>query len=132
MARPAPSGGWSYWVVWVAVVCVVGCGGDWDTLDERLPRDRSGGVMRGAYLAPLRSHLQDPRERLAADGLDAAELAGGAARDPKVVARACAKVWKQSLEGMRRRRLRAGVMARSIHIAAHGPRLPGIARFGSP
>ncbi len=55
--------------------------------------------MRGAYLEPLWSQLQDLRERLAADGLDAAELGTGAARDPKVVARACAKVWNQALEG---------------------------------
>lgn len=85
--------------MWFAVACVVDCGGDWDAFDVRLTRERSGEVMRGAYLEPLWSHLLDLRERLTADGLGAAELAGGAARDPKVVARARSKVWKQALEG---------------------------------
>ncbi|MEV8562851.1 hypothetical protein AB0478_41795 [Streptomyces sp. NPDC051917] len=97
--HPAPSGEWSYWDVWFAVACVVDCGGDWEAFDVRLTRERSGGVMRGAYLEPLWSHLVDLRERLAADGLGAGELAGGAVRDPKVVARARSKVWKQALEG---------------------------------
>ncbi|MCF3135873.1 hypothetical protein [Streptomyces olivochromogenes] len=55
--------------------------------------------MRGAYLEPLWSHLLDLRERLAADGLGAAELVGGAARDPKALSRGRSKVWKQALEG---------------------------------
>jgi hypothetical protein len=95
----APSGEWSHWDVWFAVACVVDCGGDWDAFDVRLTRERSGGVMPGAYLEPLWSHLLDLRERLAADGLGAAELAGGAVPDPKVVARARSKLWKQALEG---------------------------------
>lgn len=73
--------------MWFAVACVVDCGGDWDDFDARLTRERSDGVVRGVYLEPLWSHLLDPRERLAADGLGAAELAGGAAHNPKVVAR---------------------------------------------
>ncbi|MFI6359622.1 hypothetical protein ACIBJF_45235 [Streptomyces sp. NPDC050743] len=84
--------------MWFAVACVVDCG-DWEAFDVRLTRERSGGVMRGAYLGPLWSHLVDLRERLAADGLGAGELAGGAVRDPKVLARARSKVWKQALEG---------------------------------
>ncbi len=85
--------------MWFAVACVVDCGGDWEAFDVRLTRERSGGVMRGTYLEPLWSHLLDLRERLMAAGLGAAELAGGAARDPKVVARARSKVWKQPLDG---------------------------------
>lgn len=97
--HPAPSGEWSYWDVWFAVVCVVDCGGDWDAFDVRLTRERSGGAILVGYLEPLWSHLLHLRERLAARGLDAAELAGAAARDQKVVARARSKVWKQALEG---------------------------------
>ncbi|WP_406724558.1 hypothetical protein WJ438_07780 [Streptomyces sp. GD-15H] len=70
----------------------------WDDFDARLTRERSGGVVRGVDLEPLWSHLLELGERLAADGLGAAELAGGAAHAPKVVARARAKVWKQALE----------------------------------
>ncbi|MFD5656843.1 hypothetical protein [Streptomyces hirsutus] len=70
----------------------------WDDFDARLTRERSGGVVRGVDLEPLWRHLLELGERLAADGLDAAELAGGAAHAPKVVARARAKVCKQALE----------------------------------
>lgn len=95
----APSDQWTYWDVWFAVVCVVDCDGDWDVFDARLTRERSGGMMNGAYLEPRWSHLLDLRDRHAAAGLGAAELAGNAVHDPKVVARARSKVWKQTLEG---------------------------------
>ncbi|MFE7331960.1 hypothetical protein ACFU8W_45210 [Streptomyces sp. NPDC057565] len=71
----------------------------WDDFDTRLTRGQSDGVVRGVCLEPLWSHLLDLRERLAADELGAAELAGGAAHDPKIIARARAKMWKQALEG---------------------------------
>ncbi|KAB1141712.1 hypothetical protein F7R91_31360 [Streptomyces luteolifulvus] len=95
----APSGRWTYWDVWFAVVCVVDCGSDWDEFDAHLTRERSGGMMHGTFLEPLWSHLLDLRERLTAARLGAAELADEAVRDPKVVARARAKVWRQPLEG---------------------------------
>ncbi|GAA3792525.1 hypothetical protein [Streptomyces chiangmaiensis] len=81
--------------MWFAVACAVDCGGDWHAFDARLTRERSGGVMHGTHLEPLWSHLLDLRERLAAGGPGAAELAEDWARDPKVVARARSK--KQAL-----------------------------------
>jgi len=65
-------------------------------------RAAAGAVERDdarAYLAPLWSHLLALRQRLVAAGLDAAELAADAVRDPKPVALARYMVWKQSLEG---------------------------------
>ncbi|MFJ2716849.1 hypothetical protein [Streptomyces sp. NPDC087437] len=98
------------------MACVVDCGGDWDDFDARLTRERSGGVVRGVYLEPLWSHLLDPRERLAADGLGAAELAGGAAHGPKAVAR-------QPLEALVSCALQQGdaATARAVLRAAHRP-----------
>ncbi|GGJ59048.1 hypothetical protein [Streptomyces brasiliensis] len=40
--------------MWFAVACVVDCGGDWDAVDARLARERSGGVNNVAPPAARR------------------------------------------------------------------------------
>ncbi len=82
---------WSYWDLWVCVVCLVDHDGDWNALDQAIQQtNRHDAEQRW-------SHLRDLTERLDRAGLTAAELAGPSLREPKLRSRARTKVMKSSL-----------------------------------
>ncbi|MGH9284102.1 MAG: hypothetical protein ACRD0M_00265 [Acidimicrobiales bacterium] len=90
---------WSWWDLWFCVVGVADFGGDLDRLEAdlvggiRSPRS-VGGLLREDVEAKL-SHLGDLRSRLAAAGVDAADLVAVGKR-PGVLSKARTKVLKQS------------------------------------
>lgn len=87
---------WSWWDLWLAVVCVVDHGGDWDALDAALAG--GGGPSRSGQEARW-SHLLDLTQRLAEAGLTAAELVGELATDRALRTRARTKVLRSTLYG---------------------------------
>src|SRR5450759_1295420 len=87
---------WSWWDLWLAVVCVVDHGGDWDALDAALAG--GGGPSRSGQEARW-SHLLDLTHRLAEAGLTAAELVGELATDRALRTRARTKVLRSTLYG---------------------------------
>ena len=83
---------WSHWDLWYCLVLVSDFDGDWAALAEELWRRRS------PYLLTLdeeakNSHLDDVRARLADAGLGPTELAGVAAGDRRLLAKAAARSW---------------------------------------
>lgn len=91
---------WSHWDLWFCTLAVTGFDGDWARLGDEIVRRSPRYLVGLAWEAKL-SHLEDLRARLAAADLDAAELAGEATHDKKVVARARRKVLDQPLQGGR-------------------------------
>jgi hypothetical protein len=88
---------WSHWDLWYCLVLVSDFDGDWAALAEELWRRRS------PYLLTLdeeakNSHLDDVRARLADAGLGPTELAGAAAGDRRLLAKARRKVLDQPLD----------------------------------
>lgn len=84
--RETGGGEWSLWDLWFCLVCVLDRGGDWTKLDAAPAKDR------GSDAEAKWSHVMDLTARLDRAGLTAADLAGEAVRDPKVRAKARAKV----------------------------------------
>jgi hypothetical protein len=86
---------WSYWDLWFCVVALADHDGDLGGLAEAI---EEGGRLsgRGTTEAKL-SHLDDLKRRMAAAGIDAETLAAGEDADPKIRAKARAKVLKQGL-----------------------------------
>jgi hypothetical protein len=81
---------WTYWDLWFSVVCVADHDGDWDELDASFYlKPTNAEVAESRW-----SHLVDLRERLAAAGATAADLAGGLAADRKTLTKARSKVKK--------------------------------------
>ncbi len=80
---------WSYWDLWLALLCTRDHDGDWDGLDAAITQiGWSDGEAKW-------SHLQDLRERLAAVGLSAGELVADAIGQRGLISRARARVFKQ-------------------------------------
>jgi hypothetical protein len=118
---------WSHWDLWFCTVAVTGFEGDWARLGDEIVR-RSPRYLVGLDWEAKLSHLEDLRTRLAAADLDAAELAGEAAHDKKVVARARRKVLDQPLQAGRdltpamRATSRQRLWCRALH--GHWDRFP--------
>ena len=86
---------WSYWDLWFCVAALVDHDGDLDALAEAL---EEGGRLSGGGTAEAKlSHLEDLKRRMAAAGIDAETLVAGEDADPKIRAKARAKVLKQGL-----------------------------------
>jgi hypothetical protein len=98
--RELAGGTWSPWDLWFCTLAVTGFDGDWARLGDEIVR-RSPRYLVGLDWEAKLSHLEDLPARLAAADLDAAELAGEAAHDEKVVTRARRKVLDQPLQGGR-------------------------------
>jgi hypothetical protein len=86
---------WSYWDLWFGVVALA----DYDgALDELAVAIEEGGRLSGGGTAEAKlSHLDDLRRRMAQAGIDAQTLVAGEDTDPKIRAKARAKVLKQAL-----------------------------------
>jgi len=85
----------SYWDLWFCVAALVDHDGDLDALAEAL---EEGGRLSGGGTAEAKlSHLEDLKRRMAAAGIDAETLVAGEDADPKIRAKARAKVLKQGL-----------------------------------
>jgi hypothetical protein len=98
--RELAGGSWSHWDLWFGTVAVTGFDGDWARLGDEIVR-RSPRYLVGLDWEAKLSHLADLRARLAAADLDAAQLAGEAAHDRKLLAKARRKVLDQPLQGGR-------------------------------
>jgi hypothetical protein len=86
---------WSYWDLWFCVVALADHDGDLDALAAAIEK---GGRLSGAGTAEAKlSHLDDLRRRMGQAGIDAETLAAGEDADPKLRAKARAKVLKQGL-----------------------------------
>ena len=86
---------WSYWDLWFGVVALADYDGD---LDELTVAIEEGGRLSGGGTAEAKlSHLDDLRRRMAQAGIDAQTLVAGEDTDPKIRAKARAKVLKQAL-----------------------------------
>ena len=86
---------WSYWDLWFCVVALADHDGDLDALAQAI---EEGGRLSGAGTAEAKlSHLDDLKRRLADAGIDARTLAAGEDADPKIRAKARAKVLRQGL-----------------------------------
>jgi len=86
---------WSYWDLWFGVVALADYDGD---LDELTVAIEEGGRLSGGGTAEAKlSHLDDLRRRMAQAGIDAQTLVAGEGTDPKIRAKARAKVLKQAL-----------------------------------
>ena len=86
---------WSYWDLWFCVVALADHDGDLDELAEAI---EEGGRLSGGGTAEAKlSHLEDLKRRMAQAGIDAHTLVAGEDADPKIRAKARAKVLKQGL-----------------------------------
>ena len=86
---------WSYWDLWFCVVALADHDGD---LEELTVAIEEGGRLSGGGTAEAKlSHLDDLRRRMAQAGIDAQTLVAGEDTDPKIRAKARAKVLKQGL-----------------------------------
>ena len=86
---------WSYWDLWFCVVGLADHDGDLDALAQAI---EEGGRLSGAGTAEAKlSHLDDLKRRLADAGIDAQTLVAYEDTDPKIRAKARAKVVKQGL-----------------------------------
>ena len=96
---------WSYWDLWFCVAALVDHDGDLDALadhdgdlDELTVAIEEGGRLSGGGTAEAKLwHLDDLRRRMAQVGIDAQTLVAGEDTDPKIRAKARAKVLKQGL-----------------------------------
>ena len=85
----------SYWDLWFCVVALADHDGD---LDELALAIEEGGRLSGGGTAEAKlSHLDDLRRRMAQAGIDAQTLVAVEDTDPKIRAKARAKVLKQGL-----------------------------------
>ena len=86
---------WSHWDLWFCLVALADHDGD---LDELAVAIEEGGRLSGGGTAEAKlSHLDDLRRRMAQAGIDAQTLLAGGDTDPKIRAKARAKVLKQGL-----------------------------------
>jgi hypothetical protein len=86
---------WSYWDLWFCGVGLADHDGDLDALTQAI---EDGGRLTGAGTAEAKlSHLDDLKRRLADAGIDAQTLVAYEDTDPKIRAKARAKVVKQGL-----------------------------------
>jgi hypothetical protein len=88
---------WSHWDLWFCLVLASDFNSDWAALAEELWRRRSPYLLTLGEEAK-NSHLDDLRARLADAGLGPTDLAGAAAADRKLLAKACRKVLDQPLD----------------------------------
>jgi hypothetical protein len=87
-------GTWSHWDLWYCLVLVSDFDGDRAAFSEELWRRRSPYLLTLDEESKV-SHLDDLRARLAAAGLDPADLVGAAAGDRRLLAKARRKVLDQ-------------------------------------
>jgi hypothetical protein len=81
---------WSYWDLWFCVVALADHDGDLGALAEAI---EEGGRLSGGGTAEAKlSHLDDLRRRMVQAGVDAQTLVAGEDTDPKIRAKARAKV----------------------------------------
>jgi hypothetical protein len=86
---------WSRWDLWFCVVALVDHDGDLDALGEAI---QNGGWSGGGGTVEAKlSHLDDLNRRMAVAGVDAQALVGDEDGDPKIRAKARAKVRGQGL-----------------------------------
>ena len=86
---------WSYWDLWFCLVALADHDGDLGALAEAI---EEGGRLPGGGTAEAKlSHLDDLGRRMAQAGIDAQALVAGEDSDPKIRAKARAKVLKQGL-----------------------------------
>ncbi len=108
---------WTYWDLWLSVMCVVHYGGDWDALDAGLyARTHHSKEFSEA----LWCHVVDLKDRLAAVGLTAADLVGDLAGDRQIIKKARSKIldWK----GIQHKHFSPAMRdapSRRYHIRAH-------------
>jgi hypothetical protein len=86
---------WSYWDLWFCVVALADHDGDLDQLTVAI---EEGGRLSGGGTADCKlSHLDDLKRPMAQAGIDAQTLVAGEDTDPKIRAKARAKVLKHGL-----------------------------------
>jgi hypothetical protein len=88
---------WSHWDLWFCLVLLSEFDSDWAAFSEELWRRRSPYLLTLDEESKV-SHLENLRARLADAGLGAADLAGEATDNRKLLAKARRKVLDQPLD----------------------------------